>query len=684
MTEGTNPFFAFPGPFPRRVFQCMLWRHVKLSLLSLSISSAVSASTLKATTSLPGKPRFMSLRTRASIRLQQQHPPPTPPVTPEEDSIFASKKPLTTVTDDLTDDPDVLEDARDWEASPDQDGRHEPQSESSNAPSDFEVDTPPKKKAKSGANNKPKNGLLSTGKTGTDSMTKKKTTNAKVKTKVEAHEDVFGKEEEEEGEVAELEEDGDATKGKKVTRADKLRARDALAAERYADFPPREPAFNSDKIPVPFKGRLGYACLNTILRARKEPVFCSRTCRLDTIKKEGHGLPFVLELGRQNAADLVKMIAWNEKYGIKFMRISSEMFPFASHEDYLYTLEHADKELKAAGALAMKYGHRLTVHPGQFTQIASPKPKIFVAAERDLEFHNELLTRLGLTGQADNDAVMIIHLGGAYGDKPATLDRFRTNYAKLSEAVKRRLVLENDDMTWSVTDLLPLCQELNIPLVLDWHHHNIVRDQEQFREGTLDILKLMPEIAETWTRKGITQKQHISESKLPNHPSASKRRAHSSRVYHLPPCDDTMDLMIEAKDKEQAVFELSKVYDLNNPLIPPEVIGDGPGAKGDEAYYPQGAEARLKTTKTRTKTEVYSPVTEGTTSKKTIVEDELEGKSLESARSRPVRIPKRSKETLEGAQDGEDKKKEDMNAKLPVAAAAEKPKRKLPSKRTAT
>ena len=397
--------------------------------------------------------------------------------------------------------------------------------------------------------------------------------------------------------------DGQPIPVKATTKADKHRARDARAAEKYANFEQRPPTVDSDYVPVPFKGRLGYACLNTILRSRKVPVFCSRTTRIATINKEDKGMAFVYELGRQNAEDLSKVLEWNEKYGIRFFRLSSEMFPFASHPDYLYNLEHADKELRAAGAIANKYDHRITCHPGQFTQIASPTPKVFENAYRDLEFHNELLTRMRLDPQRDRDAVLILHLGGAYGDKEATLERFRVNYAKLSDAVKARLVLENDDMSWSVTDLLPLCQELNIPLVLDWHHHNIIRDEERFREGTLDIMPLLPAIAETWTRKNIKQKMHTSEARLPNHPLNSQRRSHSARVYHLPPCPDDMDLMIEAKDKEQAVFELSKTYNLQNPPLPPEVVGDGPGAKGDEAYWPEGQEIRLKVTATRVKKE---------------------------------------------------------------------------------
>lgn len=485
---------------------------------------------------------------------------------------------------------DILEDMVDREASPDQ------HSEYSEQPT--ELDLKVEQDTFSDAGTQSDESLVRA------AIIPRKPLSRKVSSKKVSPAKVVGGDSKSETEVKVAEDSDGNEVVKPPTKADKNRARDARAAEKYADFETRPPTFDSEYVPVPFHGRLGYACLNTILRSRKEPVFCSRTTRIATIAKEDKGMQFVLELGRKNAEDLSRIIEWNEKYGIRFFRLSSEMFPFASHEDYLYDLSHADNELRAAGALANKYDHRLTTHPGQFTQIASPNPKVFVNAVRDLEFHNELLTRMKLDPQRDRDAIMVLHLGGAYGDKEATLQRFRDNYAKLSDPIKKRLVLENDDMSWSVTDLLPLCQELNIPLVLDWHHHNIIRDEEKFREGTLDILPLLPAIAETWSRKNIRQKMHISEARLPNHPLASQRRSHSARVYHLPPCRDDMDLMIEAKDKEQAVFELSKTYQLENPPLPPTVVGDGPGAKGDEAYWPEGNEICLKVTKTRVKKEL--------------------------------------------------------------------------------
>ncbi len=208
----------------------------------------------------------------------------------------------------------------------------------------------------------------------------------------------------------------------------------------------------------------------------------------------------------------------------------------------------------------------------KFTQLGSPRTEVIKASLRDLEYHAELLSLLKLPPQQDRDAVMILHMGGVFGDKEATLDRFRENYKGLPQGVKDRLVLENDDVCYSVHDLLPICKELNIPLVLDYHHHNIIFDADKIREGTKDIMDLYDEIRETWTRKGITQKMHYSEP-TPAAITGRQRRKHNPRVATLPPCPPDMDLMIEAKDKEQAVFELMRTfklpgYDRFNDIIP--------------------------------------------------------------------------------------------------------------------
>jgi UV DNA damage endonuclease len=273
------------------------------------------------------------------------------------------------------------------------------------------------------------------------------------------------------------------------------------------------------------------------------------------------------------------MLRWNHKYGIKFMRLSSEMFPFASHAEYGYKLApFASEALAEVGRVAAELGHRLSTHPGQFTQLGSPRAAVIENAFRDLEYHDEMLSLLKLPEQQNRDAVFILHMGGTFGDKAATLDRFRENYTHLSPSIKMRLVLENDDVSWSVHDLLPICEELNIPLCLDFHHHNIIFDSSQIREGTLDIINIFPRIKATWDRKGIRQKMHYSEA-CPEAITGRQRRKHNPRPITLPPCPNDMDLMIEAKDKEQSVFELMRTFKLPgwnsfNNIIPYERTDD--------------------------------------------------------------------------------------------------------------
>lgn len=358
--------------------------------------------------------------------------------------------------------------------------------------------------------------------------------------------------------------------------------------EELKDALSRPPPVNSSYLPLPWKGRLGYACLNTYLRTANPPVFSSRTCRIASILEHRHplkdpsqpehatknrpdkdqpadvarGQGYVEALGIANARDIVKMLRWNDRYGIKFLRLSSEMFPFASHDVYGYKLApFASEALKEAGRVAGELGHRLTTHPGQFTQLGSPRKEVIAASIRDLEYHCELLDLLKLPEQQNRDAVMILHMGDVFGDKGATIARFKDNYLALPQGVKNRLVLENDDVCYSVHDLLPVCEELNIPFVLDFHHNNIMFDQDQIREGTHDIMELFPRIKATWDRKRITPKMHYSEP-TPSAITGRQRRKHNPRVATLPPCAPDMDLMIEAKDKEQAVFELMRTFKL--------------------------------------------------------------------------------------------------------------------------
>ncbi|KAJ7282778.1 UV-endonuclease UvdE-domain-containing protein [Mycena rebaudengoi] len=187
-----------------------------------------------------------------------------------------------------------------------------------------------------------------------------------------------------------------------------------------------------------FKGRLGYACLNTVLRNKKpandsDSIFCSRTCRLDSIEK--NGIEWLKDLGRKNTEDLLKMIEWNENNNIRFLCISTDLFPYASHAVHGYSLDYCAPLLARVGELANRLGHRLTAHPGQYTQLGSPNPDVVQSSVRELAYHSEMMDRMGL----DVDSVFVIHGGGVYGDKVETLSRIRRllwiSFLRTSEAV---------------------------------------------------------------------------------------------------------------------------------------------------------------------------------------------------------------------------------------------------------
>eukprot|EP00741_Cyanophora_paradoxa_P018865 tig00000206_g18211.t1 len=191
------------------------------------------------------------------------------------------------------------------------------------------------------------------------------------------------------------------------------------------------------------KLRLGYACINELLK--EQDIRANRTLVLKTIHKEG-----VQEAKRRalaNVADLKPILEWNERHEIRFFRLGSDLFPFASEVGY--DVSFAAAELREVGDLAKRLGHRLTSHPGQYNNLTSPESKIVENSIRELQYHADVFDLMGL----DADSVMVLHGGG-----------------RSTPSVARRLVLENDDKVYNVEDLLPLCDRLEIPLVLDWHH----------------------------------------------------------------------------------------------------------------------------------------------------------------------------------------------------------------------
>lgn len=349
--------------------------------------------------------------------------------------------------------------------------------------------------------------------------------------------------------------------------------------------------------------RLGLCCINNKLRS--EHIFTSRTCRLETIKqkereRKGSGIAYVQDLFRQNLEDLLKILEWNEEKGIRVFRMSSEMAPHISNHRLFnkgrknpfklaWSMTKFEPLMKKIGNYAKNHGHRLTFHPGQYVVLGSPDPQIVINSIRDLWWHTKVMDIMELP----LDSVINIHGGGLYGDKEAAIWRWVHTFNKLPVPIKRRLVIENDEESYSIEDVLEISRRVKwekgmvpninspyrIPVTFDIFHYycynktllrRYLKKKATFEKQSINselaeleeqrtVKELLPEVTSTWGSR--RPKMHISEQ-LKEGPLG----AHSDYIKKIP--EDMLkfskkvgfDLMIEAKAKEAAVLKLAKKY----------------------------------------------------------------------------------------------------------------------------
>ena len=344
---------------------------------------------------------------------------------------------------------------------------------------------------------------------------------------------------------------------------------------------------------------LGYACINTQIKPG-----CNRTCRLDTAINKGieSGYPkgsqeysqaiydFLTDYGLRNLEVMYEILKWNVDNNIFFYRMSSDMFPHIcnpriwehlsdSHRRDYFGLRFADKLIYEIGKYAQKWGIRLTMHPGHYNQLGTPTKSVLQNTLNDLAWHARLLDLLEKGAHAyidyrqskdpdyDEDnilkhGILCLHGGGTYKDKKATLARWKKNFLSFPEFIRRRICLENCEKGYSVDDLLPICRELEIPLILDFHHYACWAYYHPDNPEQDSLSELLPYVLETWEIRGIRPKFHLSDQ------AADKKvGAHHDYVASIPKelldlrkTGYQFDIMIEAKQKELAVVKLQKKY----------------------------------------------------------------------------------------------------------------------------
>lgn len=295
--------------------------------------------------------------------------------------------------------------------------------------------------------------------------------------------------------------------------------------------------------------RLGLCCIFA-----KEPIrFRATTASALVSLPRGDQLARLSALCLENAARLLLAVHAVKRLRIGAFRVMSPIFPRATHPAVGYTID----DLPDAPAITETFHEvkrfcahhdiRLGFHPDQFVSLSSIRPDVTANSVRELDYQASVAELIGAE-------IINIHGGGAQGGKDVSLTRLRENISSLPERIRRRLTLENDDLVYTVRDLLPVCHDLGIPLVYDVHHHRCNPDGLTVEEATGLAMA-------TWASHGREPWFHVSSPK--NGWDGKPLRSHADYIdpRDFPSCwlplSVTVD--VEAKAKELAIIRLKSV-----------------------------------------------------------------------------------------------------------------------------
>ncbi|HEX2927261.1 MAG TPA: UV DNA damage repair endonuclease UvsE [Ruminiclostridium sp.] len=258
-------------------------------------------------------------------------------------------------------------------------------------------------------------------------------------------------------------------------------------------------------------------------------------------------------VARCNINNTLRILKNSLALDIKVYRLTSKLIPLATHSDltgwdYMSAFR---EDFERLGEYIRRNNFRVSAHPDHFTILNPVKPEILESSVRDLEYHVNLFEAMGLS---DFWYKLVLHVGGLYGEKDKSIARFKENFLKLPDRISKRIILENDDKSFTASDVLKICKELKIPMVLDVHHHRCVSNGE-------DLEDMLSDIFDTWNTEPDPPKIHFSSPK-----NDREFRSHADYVNLSEFLDFIMmskkvnrdiDIMLEAKMKDRALQQLS-------------------------------------------------------------------------------------------------------------------------------
>lgn len=299
------------------------------------------------------------------------------------------------------------------------------------------------------------------------------------------------------------------------------------------------------------KVRLGYVAISKKLGKKVTSSSTVTFTNYSKIALPEKKLEKLKSVAASNLRDLETIIKYNIENNIHFYRITSALIPLVTHPEVGYWghREFLRKDFEFIGKLIDESKMRVDTHPDEFNVINSINPKVVDNTKINLlhqaEWFEDFKYDLGK---------MVLHIGGATNGKEAGIDRFITNFKTFPEKVKSKLIIENDDKTYTAKETLYICNELNLPMVLDIHHHNCNNDNE-------NIYELIPEIFATWKNEKLPPKLHFSSPR-----DNETDRKHSDFINaddftyfieNLKVFNTDIDIMLECKEKDLALFQLA-------------------------------------------------------------------------------------------------------------------------------
>ncbi len=295
------------------------------------------------------------------------------------------------------------------------------------------------------------------------------------------------------------------------------------------------------------KIRLGYACLNKTLDLSFNNMTFSNYKNNKKIREK------LDKIIKNNFETLKNILIFNIRNDIDFYRMTSNLIPLGTHQSvHFEVFKKYKKEWEEIGEIINKNKLRVDIHIEPYVVLNSINDNVVLSSINILNFYQKMFKIMKIK------SYLVLHIGSSAGGKKESIKRFIENFNLLNNDLKKMIILENDDKTFNIKDTLNICKKLDIPFVLDYHHYICNHGREKLNDYIEDIFL-------TW--KNEIPKIHFSSPK-----SKKEKRSHHDYID----CDSFIsfinnikinkdfDIMIEAKQKDEALFRLIRQLKYKN------------------------------------------------------------------------------------------------------------------------